>query len=177
MLRNRWLGIVVLASAMMMFSCSAAVATEPVAVSTSGLTIVPFAVPVAVPVAVVQRPTVFYGVANYATPVAIAPAATAASVATSVPPTSDEQLRSQVAPILERRCAECHRGSQAQGDLLLFDADSRLLEKLPRHLVVEQTTSADGKRPAMPPGERERLTADEQSLLRRWGKLPKRLSY
>lgn len=71
---------------------------------------------------------------------------------------------------------------------MLFDADGRLLEKLPRQLIVDQATVVEAatgaavsnvaaKPPAMPPGDRAPLTVDEQTLLRKWAVLPKRLSY
>jgi uncharacterized membrane protein len=160
-----------------------ATAVEVVAASSQagGLVIVPFAVPVAVPVAVVQQPTLFYGVSAYAPPVATTQAVstTAATAATAPGSTSpvDDPLRAQVAPLLARRCAECHRGSQSQGSLMLFDGDSRLLDKLPRQLIVEHATSVDDKPPMMPPGDRTPLTSDEQTLVRKWAVLPKRLSY
>lgn len=153
--------------------------------STNGLVVVPFAVPVAVPVAVVQQPTLFYGVSSYGPPAAVS-----ASSPVAVSPTSpnansaaEDPLRAQVAAVFARRCAECHRGSQAQGDLMLFDVDGRLLDKLPRQWIVEQATSAEpaagvvAKAPAMPPGDRSPLTSDEQALVRKWAVLPKRLSY
>jgi len=165
-------------------------AAEVVAASSQagGLVIVPFAVPVAVPVAVVQQPTLFYGVSAYAPLVATTPAVSTAAATTSTATSTsapasasaspaDDPLRAQVAPLLSRRCAECHRGSQAQGDLMLFDGDGRLLDKLPRQLVVEHATAVDGKPPMMPPGDRTPLTSDEQAVVRKWATLPKRLSY
>jgi mono/diheme cytochrome c family protein len=132
--------IVLLASLLAGWSCG-----SPASAGESALIVVPFAVPVAVPVAVVQQPTLFYGVNAYAPPVASSPSAVvpATSVTTAMGPTSpvDDPLRTQVAAILSRRCAECHRASQSQGDLVLFDVDGRLLDKLPRQLVVEQATT------------------------------------
>lgn len=165
-----------------------ALATDLVAASqpTSGLVVAPFAVPVAV----VQQPTLFYGVSAYAPPVASTsttqspPLTTSAVSPTSpaaVPPpasgSTDDVLRGQVAALLARRCAECHRGSQAQGGLMLFDVDGRLLDKLPRLLIVDAATHVDGQAPAMPPGDRTPLTSDEQALVRKWAATPKRLSY
>lgn len=157
-------------------------AAEVVATSSqvTGLAVVPFAVPVAVPVAVVQQPTLFYGVSAYAPAVTTSPNAAAPAVATaSSVPTSpiDDPLRAQVAPLLARRCGECHRGSQAQGGLMLFDVDGRLLDKLPRQLIVEHATVVEAKPPTMPPGDRTPLTLDEQALVRKWAAVPKRLSY
>lgn len=147
----------------------------------TSLVVVPFAVPVAVPVAVVQQPTLFYGVSAYAPPVAVSPAMSTAvapsSTANALPSPVDDPLRAQVAPLLARRCAECHQGSQSQGNLMLFDGDGRLLDKLPRQLVVEHATAVEGKLPTMPPGDRAPLTSDEQALVRKWATLPKRLSY
>lgn len=169
-----------------------ALATDLVAASqpTSGLVVAPFAVPVAVPVAVVQQPTLFYGVSAYAPPITSTsttqspPLTTSAvsptSPAAAPPPASgstDDALRAQVAALLARRCAECHRGSQAQGGLMLFDVDGRLLDKLPRLLIVDAATHVDGQAPAMPPGDRPPLTSDEQALVRKWAATPKRLSY
>ena len=171
-----------------------ALATDLVAASqpTSNLVVAPFAVPVAVPVAVVQQPTLFYGVSAYAPPIATSPTAqsppplttsaasptspAAAALAKDALP-ADDALRAQVAALLTHRCAECHRGSQAQGGLMLFDIDGRLLDKLPRLLIVDAATHVDGKAPAMPPGDRPPLTSDEQALVRKWAATPKRLSY
>lgn len=154
-----------------------AAATTP----TAALTIVPFAVPVAVPVAVVERPTFFYGVAASAPTTITTPqvpqAATLSTLPTSPAPASDDPQRAQAASLLQRRCAECHQGPSAQGGLMLFDADGRLLDKLPRQLIVEQATLDDGRRAAMPPAAREPLTVAEQALIRRWAVVPKRLSY
>ncbi|MCE9604583.1 MAG: hypothetical protein K8U03_06715 [Planctomycetia bacterium] len=172
MIRKQPLVKIALVAIAAIFVRHIATASETNANSSTGLVIAPFAIPVAVPVAVVQRPTLFYGMGTYAPQTA-----SAASPSSARPAITEDTLRSEVTTILRQHCIECHRGSLAQGDLSLFDVDSRLLEKLPRHLVLEQTTSAEGKLPAMPPGARVRLTSEEQELIRRWAKLPKRLSY
>lgn len=153
-------------------------AGEAIALS-SGLTIVPFAVPVAVPVAIVQQPTLFYGVSRFAPlPTTVE---TSPSPPSDVAPTSGtetpEPLREQVAAILKRKCAECHQGTTSRGELALFDDAGRLELKLPRHRIVEATESHADRPAAMPPAGREPLSAGEWQRLKEWARLPKSFVY
>lgn len=137
------------------------------------LTIVPFAIPVAVPVAVVQQPTLFYGVARSAPPATL-PQPASAPAATLVDTTT---LRGQVDALLVKRCAECHRADRADGDLALFDADGKPLEKLPRQLIVDATAPRPDGAAVMPPGSREKLTMREWEMLNQWARMPKSFVY
>jgi uncharacterized membrane protein len=136
------------------------------------LVVAPFAVPVAVPVAVVQQPTLFYGVSRYAPPQPVA------AESTLVTASSDAAaLRAQVDAILVRRCAECHRADAPHGDVALFDAAGKPLDKLPRQLLVEASAPTAIGSTAMPPAGRAKLTADEWSVLRQWARMPKSFAY
>ena len=147
--------------------------------ASSGLTIVPFAVPVAVPVALVQQPTLFYGVSRFAPlPTRVeTPPPSPSDVVTTSPPAVAEPLREQVAAILKRKCAECHQGPTSRGELSLFDETGRLELKLPRHRIVEATESRTDLAPAMPPAGREPLSAGEWQRLKEWARLPKSFVY
>lgn len=152
---------------------TSSLADEP-SISLPAITVAPFAVPVAVPVAIVQRPTLFYGVSGYAV-------GGASSMPTRTqlasPAVSDEPLREQAAAVLKRRCAECHQGTQAQGGLALFDDDGRLELLLPRHLLLDATEPSAEKVPAMPPGGREKLSHEEWQILKQWARMPKSFVY
>ena len=136
--------------------------------------VAPFAVPVAVPVAVVQQPTLFYGVSRYAPQ-------TGAAVTNDTPPTSSivapSSLRAEVDAILVRRCAECHRTEQPHGDVWLFDIAGKPLEKLPRQWLVDVTAPTAIGPTAMPPAGREKLTPAEWETLRQWARMPKSFVY
>jgi mono/diheme cytochrome c family protein len=147
-------------------------ATEPAAI-----TVVPFAVPVAVPVAVVQQPTLFYAYGRYA-PAATsgsAPAVAAPSVA--APRSTEADDVRQVALLFARRCAECHQGPTARGDLRLLADDGALITPLPRRAIAEACAPTDGVTPTMPPAGREPLTPAEQALVQRWARPPRTLRY
>lgn len=154
-------------------------ATEPAAI-----TVVPFAVPVAVPVAVVQQPTLFYGYGRYApsaanTAIAATNGAAAkngSSSAVAVTPTAADDAR-QAAQLFARRCAECHQGPTARGDLRLAGDDGTVITPLPRRAIAEACAPTDGVAPTMPPAGREPLTPAEQALVRRWALPPKSLRY
>jgi hypothetical protein len=155
------------------------VRADEVITSSSGLTIVPFAIPVAVPVAIVQQPTLFYGVSRFAplpTTVETPPPSPSDVVATSTSAVA-EPLRDQVAAILKRKCAECHQGPTSRGELSLFDEAGQLELKLPRHRIVEATESHAELAPAMPPAGREPLSAGEWQRLKEWARLPKSFAY
>jgi mono/diheme cytochrome c family protein len=131
----------------------------------TGLVIVPFAVPVAVPVAIVRQPSVLYSYRGYAA----AYAAPASNVATApVATVADDSTA-----ILARRCASCHSGSAAQGQLSLFDDAGRLLAKLPRRRMLEAVEA--GRMPQ--PAEAPRLSPEELDVLRRWAQPPRDLVY
>ncbi|MBL9082948.1 MAG: hypothetical protein JNK76_14130 [Planctomycetales bacterium] len=153
-------------------------ATEPAAI-----TVVPFAVPVAVPVAVVQQPTLFYGYGQYAPSAAnTAIAATNGAATNSAPSvvavtsTAADDAR-KVAQLFARRCAECHQGPTARGDLRLAGDDGTVITPLPRRAIAEACAPTDGAAPTMPPAGREPLTPAEQALVRRWALPPKSLRY
>ena len=153
-------------------------AGEPIAAS-SGLTIVPFAVPIAVPVAIVQQPTLFYGVSRFApltTTVETLPTSASDAVTTNTAEAT-EPLREQVSAILKRKCAECHQGTTSRGELSLFDDGGRLELKLPRHRIVEATELHADRSAAMPPVGREPLSVVEWQRLKEWARLPKSFVY
>jgi hypothetical protein len=81
-----------------------------------------------------------------------------------------------VAPILQKRCAKCHTGTQKKGGLsintrqaLLTGGDSGpavVIRKSAESELIERVTSGDVD-VRMPP-EGERLTRDQIDMLRRW---------
>jgi mono/diheme cytochrome c family protein len=138
----------------------------------TGLVIVPFAVPVAVPVATVAQPSVLYSYRQYAP--AYAPAAAASLGADSPPPAatkSNEPL--DAAGILVRRCAQCHTGAAAQGQMQLFQSSGEIVSKLPRQAIVDAVERGTMPKPANVP----RLTEPEIEALRHWARPPRDLAY
>lgn len=131
----------------------------------TGLVIVPFAVPVAVPVATVVQPSVLYSYRQYAPNYAL----NAAQPATATK--STEPLDAVV--ILTRRCAECHAGSAAQGQLQLFQSTGNIVAKLPRQAILDAVERGSMPKPASAP----RLTDAELDALRQWAKPPRDLAY
>lgn len=129
----------------------------------SGLVVVPFAVPVAVPVATIARPTVLYSYQQYASPDAehVAPPEERRDKDDSVRPAA---VADGVAEVLQR-CAACHQGPSAKGDLRLFDDLGRLYEQLPRHRIYKMVAS--GKMPPEGSGL-EPLDDDERHRLLEW---------
>lgn len=136
-------------------------------VTANGLTIVPFAVPVAVPVATLANPPLMYSYQQQAG-VAASTSVTTSTATVTVPKATVEPASDDPTLIFRRHCVECHRGSSAQGKLSLFDAAGSLLDKLPRHVIVDAIIPDENGRAAMPPTGRPRLTADEVRTLRRW---------
>ncbi len=84
-------------------------------VSTSGLTVVPFAVPVAVPVATVQVPTVLY---SYSASGAAHPTAPASTDIGAHVDTAEEATS-----IIQQACVRCHGGEAPQAGLSLESLD------------------------------------------------------
>ncbi len=130
------------------------------------LTIVPFAVPVAVPVATVSYPSVLYGVRESVT----YPPATSHFEPASLPSASQQDA----VTILTRHCAVCHGVLNPQGEQTFFQADGRLLDKLPRHLMLD---AVSGNAPSMPPAGRAKLSPAEIQVIRAWATLPRNLTY
>lgn len=139
----------------------------------SGLVVVPFAVPVAVPVATISRPTLFYSYRQYSGP-AIQRGKTdvwsdhASQRAGGPHRPTDDAVR-----ILSRRCAACHSGPDAKGELELFDLDGRIIDKLPRQSMLEMIR--EGK---MPAGKQPQLLSEEEiRQIETWATPPRDLRY
>lgn len=127
----------------------------------TGLTMVPFAVPVAVPVAVISQPAVLYAYR--------ADVAASATLAPAKPPAATPTLGA--VDVLRTRCASCHSGASAEGELAIFDDRGELVERLPRRAMLEAVEKG-----TMPKGLAP-LTEDEVELLREWAKPPRELVY
>ena len=139
----------------------------------SGLVVVPFAVPVAVPVATILRPTLFYSYRQFVDP-AIQQHETD-SIRRWAPQHADRphSPADDAVRILSRRCAACHSGPDAKGGLELFDLDGRIIEKLPRRMMLEMIRA--GK---MPAGKQPRLLSeDEIRQIETWATPPRDLRY
>ncbi len=130
------------------------------------LAIVPFAVPVAVPVATISYPSVLYSVRES---VAFSPVASHERPA-SLPTVPQPDANT----ILTRHCAVCHGATNPQGQQTFFQPDGRLLDKLPRHVILE---AISGNAPQMPPAGRAKLTEAELQIIRTWAALPRNLAY
>lgn len=147
-------------------------ATEP-----GAITVVPFAVPVAVPVAVVQQPTLFYAYGRYAPATTNSPAPAVAATSVASPHSTEVDEARQVAQLFARRCAECHQGPTARGDLRLLGDDGAVITPLPRRAIADVCAPTEGVAPTMPPAGREPLTPAEQALVRSWARPPRNLKY
>ena len=139
----------------------------------SGLIVVPFAVPVAVPVATVSRPTLFYSYRQF-----VGPAMRQLDPDTW--PRGARRLADKphspaggAVRILSRRCAACHSGSDAKGELEMFDLDGRIIEERPRQLMLEMIRA--GK---MPAGKQPQLLSEEEiRQIETWATPPRDLRY
>ena len=138
----------------------------------TGLVIVPFAVPVAVPVATVTQPGVLYSYRQYALPQPAEAAPVAPpTAAASQPQQPTEPLDGPA--VLAKHCASCHTGAAVQGDLQIFQAPGRIVEKLPRQSLLEAVEQGRMPQPASAP----RLTPQEIEILRQWARPPRDLAY
>ena len=133
----------------------------------SGLVVVPFAVPVAVPVATISRPTLFYSYRQFVDP-AIQQDKTEVWPGGAPHRPTDDAVR-----ILSQRCAACHSGPDAKGDLEMFDLDGQIVEKLPRRMMLEMIRA--GKMPAGQPPQL--LTEEEIRQIETWATPPRDLRY
>jgi hypothetical protein len=94
----------------------------------------------------------------------------------SAPPKDFVDFAHDIAPVLQRRCAKCHAGTQKKGGLsintrqtLLAGGDAGavvMLRKADESPLIERLTSSDAEM-RMPP-EGERLTRQQVDLFRRW---------
>ena len=133
----------------------------------SGLVVVPFAVPVAVPVATISRPTLFYSYRQFATPAIQQDQTEVWPGGTRHRPAND------AVRTLSRRCAACHSGPDAKGELEMFDLDGRIIDKLPRQLMLEMIRA--GK---MPIGKQPQLLSEEEiRQIETWATPPRDLRY
>ena len=139
--------------------CRGNVVTQVVNPQQATFTVVPFAVPVAVPVATISTPVTFY---SYQHAAVVTPATT--STATVQP--AAVSLTPET--ILSRHCAACHRGPSVQGGLTLFDTRGKLLDKLPRHVILDAVMADEQAPPRMPPPGSESLSSAELRVLRKW---------
>ncbi len=80
----------------------------------------------------------------------------------------------EVAPIFQQRCVRCHQPGIRKGDLSLTTyadlmANEYVIPGEPdeSHLLEMVSSGIDGKRPAMPKGDKP-LAEGELALLRRW---------
>lgn len=128
-----------------------------------GLAVVPFAVPVAVPVAVVSQPAVFYARRVDRMGDQVDGAAAMPNQVSRMPSTAEAVLRA--------RCASCHTGESAKGELNLFEQEGALVERLPRRAILDAVV--EGR---MPKGVAT-LTEEEIEALREWAKPPRELVY
>ncbi|MGC3972371.1 MAG: hypothetical protein QM775_35025 [Pirellulales bacterium] len=82
-----------------------------------------------------------------------------------------------VSALFALRCAECHQGATARGDLQLITDAGSLASPLPRRAIADACAPTDGAAAQMPPAGRDPLTPAEQALVRRWAVPPKSLRY
>jgi len=156
-----------------------------------GLVVVPFAVPVAVPVATFTRPSVLYvdrghnvdidgGAFRLHVPLTLplqdsncSPAPAGPTARDAQPETTAGQASSGTLAVgvLRTRCAACHSGAAAKGDLPIFRDDGAIVDKLPRHVMLEAIEQGTM------PKEGEELSAAEIEAIRQWAKLPREIVY
>ncbi|MEI7698263.1 MAG: PSD1 and planctomycete cytochrome C domain-containing protein [Planctomycetia bacterium] len=91
----------------------------------------------------------------------------------ALPCFAEDFFRSQVAPILQRRCLSCHNSDDRKGQFSLQTRDelnsSGMVdpENPDSSLLIAEITSSDGK-PASMPKDGKSLTNDEVTVLRQW---------
>ncbi len=128
-----------------------------------------FAIPVATVVVAVQ-PTLLYSYRAaamvQATP---SPRIVAGESIDMAPRTADT--------ILRERCFNCHRGDAPKGGLAFFHKDGGLIEALPRQVMLEMASPNANGAAQMPPGEANKLSADDLEILRQWAEPPRDLRY
>ncbi|MBX7164826.1 MAG: hypothetical protein K1X74_00635 [Pirellulales bacterium] len=112
--------------------CGAGLRHAQVAVASSGLVVVPFAVPVAVPVATIQAPAVLYSWRGAASTSVMSDAAGESAAV-------QEALGGE--GLVRQRCARCHEGEAAKGDLVLTDLGALSAEQ--RLEAVRRVVSDD----------------------------------
>ena len=144
-------------------ACAGKTSHRSVVKDSATLAVVPFAVPIAVPVAVVSQPAVFYARRVELVSDRFGSAAGISQDATASLRTAEEVLRT--------RCASCHTGESAKGELQLFEQEGKLAERLPRRAILEAVV--EGR---MPKGAAT-LTEEEIELLSEWSKPPRELVY
>ena len=138
-------------------------------VSSSGLTLTPFAIPVAVPVATLGSPGLLYRVRDEASMIP------ARLTDRPVEPTTAARI--DIPALLIERCGSCHRGAAPPGGLTLLDAQGSLLAKLPRRRIFEAVAPDDHGHVRMPPAPRASLTREELERLAAWAEPPRELEY
>ncbi len=128
-----------------------------------------FAIPVATVVVAVQ-PTLLYS--YRAAAVAQATPSRCIVVGEAI-----DSLPRTAEAILRERCITCHRGDAPKGGLAFFQEDGGLIEALPRRAMLEMASPDANGAAQMPPGEANKLSAEDLEILRQWAEPPRDLRY
>ena len=84
-----------------------------------------------------------------------------------VPGGDGADITSMVTTIFDNNCKKCHGFDSEKSDLLMYDVDGRLLDKLPRYKIYYRMT-LPGEDECSMPKNTHRLPVEQLEIIRQW---------